>query len=112
VHPFSDPSLNPLLASGHGNPVAGCDSAAAGTGKRNGSACDIEAFLGLVVHESGTHVNGTPPKNLVDVLAAYNAVNDPDLSPDAGWTPTLFLEIQPTGKVPSAVQSDAGPFNW
>jgi hypothetical protein len=39
-------------------------------------------------------------------------VNDPDLSPDVGWAPTLFLEIQPTGKVPSAVQNDAGPFIW
>lgn len=72
----------------------------------------IEAYKGTAIHESGTYVNGTPDKNLVDILAAYNAVNDPDLSPDVGWAPTLFLEIQPTGKVPSAVQNDAGPFIW
>ncbi len=72
----------------------------------------IEAFKGTAIHEAGTYLNGTPDKNLVNVLAAYNAVNDPDLSGIVGWTPTLFLEIQPTGKVPSAVQNDAGPFNW
>lgn len=72
----------------------------------------IAAYNGTAIHESGTYVNGTPDKNLVDVLAAYNAVNDPDLSGDAGWTPTLFIALQPTRKVPSAVQNDAGPFNW
>ncbi len=72
----------------------------------------IGVYKGTAIHESGTYVNGTPDKNLVDVLAAYNAVNDPDLSPDVGWEPVLFLEIQPTGRVPSAVQNDAGPFNW
>jgi len=72
----------------------------------------IEVYKGTAIHESGTYLNGTPDKNLVDILAAYNAVNDPDLSGDVGWVPTLFLAIQPTGKVPSAVQNDAGPFNW
>jgi len=72
----------------------------------------IDAFNGTAIQESGTYLNGTPDKNLVNVLAAYNAVNDPDLSGTVGWTPTLFLEIQPTGKVPSAIQNDAGPFNW
>ena len=72
----------------------------------------IDVFKGLAIHESGNYLNGTPDKNLVDILAAFNAVNDPDLGSDVGWTPTLFLEIQPTGKVPSAVQNDAGPFNW
>ncbi len=71
-----------------------------------------EVFKGLAIHESGTYVNGTPDKNRIDILAAYNAVNDPDLSPDVGWAPTLFIEIQPIGKVPSAVQNDAGSFNW
>jgi pectate lyase len=72
----------------------------------------IEVFKGLAIYAAGTHLNGTPAKNLVDVLAAYNAVNDPDLLGDVGWAPTLFLEIQPTHKVPSAVQNDAGPFIW
>ncbi len=72
----------------------------------------IEVFKGLAIHETGTQVNGTPEKNLVDVLAAYNAVNDPDLAAGVAWTPTLFIDLQPTKKVPSSVQNDAGPFNW
>ncbi len=70
------------------------------------------AFKGTAIHETGTLVNGKPDKNLVDVLAAYNAVNDPDLSGDVGWIPTLFLDFQPTRDVPSDVQNDAGPFIW
>jgi len=46
------------------------------------------------------------------VLSAYNAVNNPDLSSNVGWTPTLFLEIEPAFKVPSAIESRSGPFNW
>jgi pectate lyase len=72
----------------------------------------IAAFNGTAIHETGTHVNGTPDKNLVDILAAYNATHDPDLSGNVGWAPTLFIEIQPTRNVPSAVQNDAGPFIW
>jgi hypothetical protein len=57
-------------------------------------------------------VNAASDNNLVDVLGIYNAVNNPDLSGDVGWTPTLFIEIEPTFKVPSAVESRSGPFNW
>jgi hypothetical protein len=39
-------------------------------------------------------------------------VNDPDLSSDVGWTPTLFVDLMETQDVHSAVQSGAGPFNW
>lgn len=45
-----------------------------------------------MIHEEGTLLNGDP----VDVLAAYNAVNDPDLSGDVSWTPTLHTTIHPT----------------
>ena len=38
---------------------------------------------------SGTLVIGPRVRNPVDVVAAWNAVNDPDLGFDAGWTPTL-----------------------
>jgi len=72
----------------------------------------ITVFKGTAIHESGTFVNGTPGGNPVDVLAAYNAVNDPDLSGDVGWTPTLFTEIEATQRVIPAVHSSAGPFNW
>ena len=71
----------------------------------------ISRLNGTMIFEEGTHLNGTPPGNQVDVVAAWNAVNDPDLVETVGWTPTLFLEIQPTQTVPS-VQSGAGPFVW
>jgi hypothetical protein len=41
------------------------------------------------IHISGTLVNAASDHNLVDVLAAYNAVNNPDLSSDVGWDTNL-----------------------
>lgn len=70
----------------------------------------ISVLKGNAIHASGTLVNGTPDKNLVDIVAAYNAVHDPDLLEEVGWTPTLFVEVQAARDVPSAVQNDAGPF--
>jgi hypothetical protein len=57
-------------------------------------------------------MNGTPGGGFTDLLAAYNAANDPDLSGNVGWTPTLFLGIEETQRVVPAVASGAGPFNW
>jgi pectate lyase len=72
----------------------------------------IERFNGTAIFETGTKLNGTPDKNLIDLVAAWNAVNDPDLIPTVAWTPTLFTTIEPTKDVPSSVQNDAGPFIW
>jgi len=72
----------------------------------------IAVYKGTAIYETGTRVNGTPGGGLVDVVAAYNAVNDPDLSSDVGWTPTLFTEIETTQRVIPAVESSAGPINW
>jgi pectate lyase len=45
----------------------------------------------------------------VDLLAAYNAVHDPDLAADAGWTPTLRRDpVLPTPLVPLVVNTLAG----
>jgi pectate lyase len=44
----------------------------------------------------------------VDLVAAYNAAYDPDLSPDAGWTPTLRPRLDPTLAVPLIVSATAG----
>jgi pectate lyase len=66
----------------------------------------IERFNGTAIHESGTLFN----KEFVDVLAAYNAANDPDLSADVGWVPTLHTGVQPAREVFADVQSKAGPF--
>lgn len=70
----------------------------------------ISRFNGTVIDEAGTHVDGT--FNLVDVLAAYNAANDPDLGSDVGWTPTLHTGIDATPDVPQLVQQGAGPGKW
>ncbi len=72
----------------------------------------IGVYKGTMIHASGTMVNGTPGGKDVDVVAAFNAVNDPDLSPDVGWTPTLFVDLEPTWRTIPAVNSGAGPFNW
>jgi pectate lyase len=45
----------------------------------------------------GTWFGCTP----TDFVAAWNAVNDPDLVPDAGWTPTLY---GPSGRAQNARQ--------
>jgi pectate lyase len=57
-------------------------------------------------------VNGFLPQDRVDVVAAWNEVNDPDLLTTVGWTPTLFRKIDPTRTVPFAVEVLAGPFFW
>jgi pectate lyase len=74
----------------------------------------IERLNGTAIHESGTMLNSPSQSghHAIDMLAAYNAVNDPDLSSDVGWTPTLFVGLTETQDVPSDVQSGAGPFNW
>lgn len=44
----------------------------------------------------------------VDLVAAYNSTHDPDLGPDAGWTPTLHTTITPARQVPALVSRQAG----
>ena len=72
----------------------------------------IEVFKGTMIYETGTRMNGTPGGGFVDVVAAYNALYDPDLIPTVNWTPTLFTDIDPTQRVIPLVESRAGPFNW
>lgn len=73
----------------------------------------ISRFNGTAIHETGTLVR-LPGQSVqpVNVLAAYNAENDPDLGDDVGWVPTFFNEIQPTADVLRSVRTGAGPFNW
>lgn len=71
----------------------------------------LSVFKGTAIHITGTLINGFRHRNLVDVLAAYNAANDPDLGADVGWTPTLFLRVYPTKFVFWTVMSHAGPFH-
>lgn len=44
----------------------------------------------------------------VDLLGEYNAIHDPDLGADAGWTPTLHTRITPARQVPTLVTHGAG----
>ena len=64
----------------------------------------IGNYGGTAIHESGTLVNGVH----TDVLAAYNAVNDPDLGSDVGWTPQLHGRIDPAEVVAHVVRGGAG----
>lgn len=71
----------------------------------------IRRFNGTAIHAEGTFVNGRSAHSRVDVVAAYNAVNDPDLADNVGWTPTLYTKIHPTQAVPGLVLHQAGPLN-
>lgn len=76
-----------------------------------------EVAPGNVIHYwSGTRITalgslvqvaGQAPR-AVDLVAAYNAANDPDLTPDAGWTPTARTRVDPAWAVPALVDAFAG----
>jgi len=72
----------------------------------------IAVYKGTAIQASDTYVNGHSKHNQVDVLAAYNAVNDPDLSGDVGWTPELYGQVHPVQSLPGLIPAQAGPFNW
>lgn len=44
----------------------------------------------------------------VDLLAAFNALNDPDLGSDVGWTPTLRSDVLNALQVQQVVPARAG----
>jgi pectate lyase len=72
----------------------------------------IERFGGTALHEHGNLFDGPADRFLLDLLDAYNAVNDPDIAEDTSWTPTLFLPMDPAPKVLPLVLGHAGPFTW
>ncbi|SFW83714.1 pectate lyase family protein [Amycolatopsis australiensis] len=70
----------------------------------------VKYWKGTVLHATGTLVSvdaGRPRP--VDLLAEYNAANDPDLGPDVGWTPALVSGLDPAWAVPARVLCGAGP---
>jgi len=73
----------------------------------------IERLNGTAIFETGTMLNSPSQsgKDVIDVLDAYNAGNDPDLLDGVGWTPSLFVDLMETQDVMPAVESGAGPFN-
>jgi pectate lyase len=72
----------------------------------------IDRFNGTALSVSGTLVIGPRVRNPVDVISAWNAINEPDLGFDAGWTPTLNFELLPAWTTPLLVPLFAGPFRW
>src|SRR5688572_3447734 len=69
----------------------------------------LERLNGTAAFASGTLLVGPRVRNPVDVVAAWNAVNDPDLSSDVGWVPTLNHELLPAWTTPLLVPLLAGP---
>jgi pectate lyase len=72
----------------------------------------IERFGGAAISASGTLLIGARVRNPVDVVAAWNAVNEPDLGFDAGWTPTLNHQLMPAWAAALLVPWFAGPQYW
>jgi pectate lyase len=69
----------------------------------------VHYWKGTRITAIGTLVRvGSRPAQPVDLVAAYNAAHDPDLSPDAGWVPTLRTRLDPTCDVPRIVGTSAG----
>jgi pectate lyase len=69
----------------------------------------IAYWKGTRITAKGTlvQISGRAPQP-VDLVAAYNEAYDPDLSPDAGWTPVLRTGLDPTAAVPALVAAGVG----
>ena len=65
----------------------------------------IENFGGVRMTENGNLVNG----RRVDILAAYNAANDPDIVEVPAWSPLLRRTVHPAVAVPVIVAVHSGP---
>jgi pectate lyase len=72
----------------------------------------VERLNGTALSASGTLLVGPPVRNPVDVIAAWNASNDPDLGADAGWVPLLNYQLSPAWTTALTVPWFAGPMFW
>jgi pectate lyase len=72
----------------------------------------LERLNGTTLSASGTLLIGPPVRNPVDVIAAWNASNDPDLGADAGWVPMLNYQLSPAWTTALTVPLFAGPMFW
>jgi hypothetical protein len=75
----------------------------------------IGRFGGVQVTAVGATLAGEKAGTDVDVIGAWNAVNDPDVIPGAGWTPVLYGlpgAAEPASSVGDSAEQGAGPFAW
>ena len=72
----------------------------------------IGRFNGTALTTTGNLVVGARVRNPVDLVGAYNAVNDPDLGVDVGFLPTLNFQLLPALTTPVLVPLFSGPFLW
>jgi pectate lyase len=72
----------------------------------------IKAFNGTSLTVLDTLVLGARVRNPVDLVAAYNAVNDPDLGNSTTFVPTLNFQLLPAVTTPILVPLFAGPLDW
>ena len=72
----------------------------------------ISRLNGTALFESGTLVKSGRHRDEVDVVSAWNAANDPDLTEEVGWSPTLRARLDRTRWVPSIVRGQSGPSCW
>lgn len=69
-------------------------------------------FNGTTLSASGNLVIGPRVRNPVDLIGAWNAVNDPDLGYDAGWVPVLNHQLAPAWIAGLTVPLLSGPVYW
>jgi len=72
----------------------------------------LQRFNGTALTAVDTIVVGPRVRNPADIVAAWNAINDPDLGFDAGWLPLLNHQLLPGWTVPVFVSWLAGPIAW
>ncbi|MEQ0560141.1 pectate lyase [Amycolatopsis sp. NEAU-NG30] len=72
----------------------------------------VHYWKGTVLHATGTLVSTGGLPRPADLLAEYNAANDPDLGADVGWTPSLVERLDPAWAVSVLVPAFAGPGRW
>lgn len=69
----------------------------------------VKYWKGTRLTAIGTLVKvGSQPAQPVDLVAAHNLANEPDLEADAGWVPTLRTKVDPTADVPKIVKATVG----
>jgi len=77
-----------------------------------GPANMLGIYKGTMIYAAGTRFYNSSGGSDVDVVAEYNALNDPDLTTDVSWVPTLYTHIDNIDGVINSVGRWTGPFDW